>query len=317
MRYRLILPIAALVAALVAVPAAQAKIRVGLSEQNPAMFDQSNWTQLKLKRVRYILPWDYSKHLGTHAEVTAFMNAARAKRQEVLVTFSALPRLLRQQQVLRSGRRARRRARRPTRPSVKAFRKEFPYARTFSPWNEVNHVSQPTYRKPKLAASYYKSLKSVCKGCTVMAADVLDSSDVKTYLRRFLRASKGKGRIWGLHNYKDVNRHQSKGVKNVLSVVKGKVWLTETGGIVKFKPSFKYNLKRAASATKYMFKLARRYKRMERIYVYRYFGEPRSARFDAGTGQSGRVGATRVQAVQEEHQGTAPLGTLRTAGGTR
>ena len=115
-----------------------------------------------------------------------------------------------------------------------------------------------------------------------MAADVLDSSDVKTYLRRFLRASKGKGRIWGLHNYKDVNRHQSKGVKNVLSVVKGKVWLTETGGIVNFKPSFKYNLKRAASATKYMFKLARRYKRMERIYVYRYFGEPRSARFDAG-----------------------------------
>ena len=115
-----------------------------------------------------------------------------------------------------------------------------------------------------------------------MAADVLDSSDVKTYLRKFLRASKGAGRIWGLHNYKDVNRRQSKGVKNVLSVVKGKVWLTETGGIVNFKPSFKYALKRAASATKYMFALARKYKRVQRIYVYRYFGEPRSARFDAG-----------------------------------
>ena len=281
MRYRLILPIAALVAALVAVPAAQAKIRVGLSEQNPAMFDQSNWTQLKLKRVRYILPWDYAKHLGTHAEVTAFMNAARAKRQEVLVTFSA------SRGCFVNNKYSKRKAcKAPSQKTykavVKAFRKEFPYAKTFTPWNEVNHVSQPTYRKPKLAASYYKSLKSVCKGCRVMAADVLDSSDVKTYLRRFLRASKGKGRIWGLHNYKDVNRHQSKGVKNVLSVVKGKVWLTETGGIVNFKPSFKYNLKRAASATKYMFKLARRYKRMERIYVYRYFGEPRSARFDAG-----------------------------------
>ena len=52
MRYRLILPIAALLAALVAVPAAQAKVRVGLSEQNPAVFDQSNWAQLKLKRAR-------------------------------------------------------------------------------------------------------------------------------------------------------------------------------------------------------------------------------------------------------------------------
>jgi hypothetical protein len=111
---------------------------------------------------------------------------------------------------------------------------------------------------------------------------VLDSSDVKTYLRKFLRASKGKGRIWGLHNYKDVNRFQSKGVRNVLSVVKGKVWLTETGGIVNFKPNFKYSLKRAAKATKYMFALARKRKRVQRIYVYRWFGEPRSARFDAG-----------------------------------
>ena len=31
-----------------------------------------------------------------------------------------------------------------------------------------------------------------------------------------------------------------------------------------------------------MFTLARKYSRVQRIYVYRYFGEPRSARFDAG-----------------------------------
>ena len=58
-------------------------------------------------------------------------------------------------------------------------------------------------------------MKSVCKKCTVMAADVLDSSDVKTYLRKFQKATKSKGRIWGLHNYKDVNRRQSKGMRNV------------------------------------------------------------------------------------------------------
>jgi hypothetical protein len=281
MRYRLILPIAVLLAALVAVPAAQAKVRVGLSEQNPAMFDQSNWSKLKLKRVRYILPWDYNKTAYNRAEVAAFMNAARAKRQEVLVTFSA------RRGCFVNNRYSKRKAckapsQRTYKAVVKAFRKKFRYAKTFTPWNEVNHVSQPTYRKPKLAAKYYKTLKSVCKRCTVMAADVLDSSDVKTYLRRFLRASKGAGRIWGLHNYKDVNRRQSKGVKNVLSVVKGKVWLTETGGIVKFGKDFPRSTKRAASRTKYMFKLARRYRRIQRIYVYRYFGEPRSARFDAG-----------------------------------
>jgi len=281
MRYRLILPIAVLLAALVAVPAAQAKVRVGLSEQSPRMFDESNWAKLKLKRVRYILPWDYAKSAFDHGEVTAFMNAARAKRQEVLVTFSA------RRGCFINNRYSKKKAcRAPSqkayKAAVKAFRKEFRYAKLFTPWNEVNHVSQPTYRKPKLAAQYYKTLKSACKGCTVMAADVLDSSDVKSYLRGFLRASKGAGRIWGLHNYKDVNRRQSRGVKNVLSVVKGKVWLTETGGIVRFGKDFPYSKSRAAKRTKYMFTLARRYKRIQRIYVYRWFGEPRSARFDAG-----------------------------------
>src|SRR6478672_3017465 len=89
MRYRLILPIAALLIALVAVPAAQAKVRVGLSEQNPAMFDQPSWQGLKLKRVRYIVSWDYAKQGFEHAEVSAFMNAARAHKQEVLVEFNA------------------------------------------------------------------------------------------------------------------------------------------------------------------------------------------------------------------------------------
>jgi hypothetical protein len=280
MRYRLILPIAVLLAALVAVPAAQAKVRVGLSEQNPAMFAQSNWAQLKLKRVRYILPWDYFKSAPQHAEVTGFMNSARAKRQDVLVTFSARRGCFTTKYSKKKACKA------PSKKTyisaVKRFRKEFPYAKTFSPWNEVNHVSQPTYRKPKLAARYYLALKSVCKKCTIEAADVLDSSDVKTYLRGFLRATKGKGRIWGLHNYKDVNRRQSKGVKNVLSVVKGQLWLTETGGIVHFGKDFPYSLKRAAARTKYMFQLARKYRRVSRIYVYRWFGEPRSARFDAG-----------------------------------
>ena len=151
MRYRLILPIAVLLAALVAVPAAQAKVRVGLSEQNPAMFAESNWTQLKLKRVRYILPWDYAKHAGNHAEVTSFMNAARAKRQEVLVTFGA------RRGCFNNNRYSKKKAckapsQKAYKAAVKAFRKEFPGNKTFTPWNEVNHVSQPTYRKPKLAA---------------------------------------------------------------------------------------------------------------------------------------------------------------------
>jgi hypothetical protein len=277
-----IITIAALLVALVAVPAAQAKVRVGLSEQNPAMFDQSNWAKLKLKRVRYIVSWDYAKHAGERAEVTSFMNAARAHRQEVLVTFGAT------RGCFVNGRYNKRRkaCRAPSaaayKRAVKGFRKEFPYTRVFAPWNEVNHTSQPTFRKPALAARYYKVMKSVCRRCTVMAADLLDSSDVASYVRKFQRATKGKGRIWGLHNYKDVNRRQSRGLRNVQRVTRGQIWLTETGGIVKFGRDFPFSKQRAAARTKYMFALARRNKRVKRIYVYRWFGEPRSSRFDAG-----------------------------------
>jgi hypothetical protein len=283
MRYRVILPIVALLAVLVAVPAAQAKVRVGLSEQSPTMFDQGNWAQLKLKRVRYIVSWDYAKSPGENAEVAHFMNTARAHKQEVLVTFNAHRGCFVNNKYKKKSKACKAPSAKAYKAAVKGFRKQYPYARTFAPWNEVNHVSQPTYRKPKLAARYYKAMKSVCKKCTVMAADVLDSSDVKTYLRGFQRATKSKGRIWGLHNYKDVNRRQSKGVRNVAAVTRGQIWLTETGGFVQFKTSgFPFSLKRAAARTKYMFKLARKYKRVKRLYNYRWFGEPRSARFDAG-----------------------------------
>src|SRR3954454_21725696 len=89
MRYRLLLPLAVLLAALLAAPAAQAKPRVGLSEQNPAMFAQANWAKLKLKRVRYIVSWDYAKQGYERAEVAYFLNAAHAARQDVLVEFNA------------------------------------------------------------------------------------------------------------------------------------------------------------------------------------------------------------------------------------
>ena len=105
-------------------------------------------------------------------------------------------------------------------------------------------------------------------------------------------------------------------MRNVLSVTKGQVWLTETGGIVKFGKDFPRSTKRAADRTKYMFSLARKYKRIKRIYVYRWFGEPRSARFDAGLVNPNGSPAPRLQAVPQVHQGPAPL-TVPAHPGTR
>jgi hypothetical protein len=78
----------------------------------------------------------------------------------------------------------------------------------------------------------------------------------------------------------------------MLRIVPGRVWLTETGGIVKFGESrqFRYSESRAANRTRWMFRLADRYERrrrglrsrITRLFVYCWFGEPPGAHFDAG-----------------------------------
>src|SRR3954467_10668108 len=200
MRYRLLLPLAVLLAALLVAPAAQAKARVGLSEQSPALFSQANWQKLKLKRVRYIVSWDYAKQGFEQTEVSSFLSAAHAAKQDVLVEFNARRGCFTGTRYKKT-KACRAPSTRAYKKAVKGFRKQFPYAKTFAPWNEVNHISQPTYKSPKLAAKYFKTMKSACRKCTVLAADLLDQRNIDSYLRRFQKASKHKGRIWGLHNY--------------------------------------------------------------------------------------------------------------------
>jgi hypothetical protein len=289
MAFRKMLPLTLLVA-LVLVPSAEAKYRVGVGDQHASMFDSARWQSLKLKRTRYIVPWNWNKDAGLTAEVTAYMNRARAARQQVLVAFTA------RQGCWNNGRYSRSRAcRAPSakayRSSFRAFDNAFPWVKTYSAWNEVNHASQPTYKKPGLAVRYYEVLRKDARKrkFKVMAADILDTSNMARYLRSFMRKAKGSPRLWGLHNYQDVNYRTSKDTRLMLSIVPGQVWLTETGGIAKFG-RLKFSTSRQAKRTKWMFTLANRYDSRKRglrskitqLYVYCWFGEPSGARFDAG-----------------------------------
>ena len=292
MAFRKMLPVVLLVS-LLAVPAAEAKFKVGVGEQDSAMFSSARWQSLKLKRSRYLVPWNWTANAASRAAVTTYMTRARAARQQVLVSFTAASGCY-------NGRRysKRKACRAPSaakyRAAFRAFDDQFSWVKTYSAWNEVNHVSQPTYRKPKLAVRYYNVLRREARKrkFRVMAADVLDTSNLRRYLRAFLRRAKGSPRLWGLHNYQDVNYRTSSDTRRMLSTVRGEVWLTETGGIVRFAGSRlrKYSPKRAASRTKYMFKLARKYSKrragtrakITQLYVYTWFGEARGARFDAG-----------------------------------
>jgi hypothetical protein len=285
-----ILPLA-LVLTLVAPAAAQANFVVGIGDQNAGMFAQPRFQALKTKRVRYVVAWNWYKHPEQVAEVNRFMNAARAAGQDVLVSFTA-PR-----GCFVSGRYSHASACKA--PSASAYKtallrfdQQFGWVKTYSPWNEVNHVSQPTAKSPKLAARYYNVVRRYARsrGFRVVAADVLDSSNVRSYVRSFLRSAKGSPRLWGLHNYADVNRRRSSGTRAVLRTVPGEVWMTETGGIVQFKPDFPRSESRAASRASFMFSLASKYSKrhsgyrskITRLYYYQYTGADGSARFDAG-----------------------------------
>jgi hypothetical protein len=282
-----------LVASLAGSPAAEARYRIGVGEQSAAMFATPAWQALGLAQVRYLVPWDWAASPGQRAEVDAYMAAARADAQHVLVTFTA-------HRGCFDGHRYARTAicRAPSagayRAAVRAFDDRYPWVRTYAAWNEVNHISQPTFGHPGLAARYYRVLRRERRerGFRVMAADVLDTANMHRYLRSFLRRAPGRPRLWGLHNYQDVNDRTSADTRRMLRTVPGEVWLTETNGIVKFgdSPQFAYSEARAALGTRWLFRLADRYVKRRRgmrsriggVFVYTWFGAPRGARFDAG-----------------------------------
>ena len=131
-------------------------------------------------------------------------------------------------------------------------------------------------------------MRAGCRGCTIVAADVLDLNNMRRYLAAFLAKAKGKPRLWGLHNYRDTNRFRQTGTRQLLATVKGTVWFTETGGIVKFttqggKKALPTSESRARKAMAYMFRLAELdSKRVKRIYVYQWKVNFKGDRFDAG-----------------------------------
>jgi hypothetical protein len=268
---------------------AQANFKVGIADQHAGMFDNPNFQALNIKRIRYLIPWDWYKHDGQKAEVDSFLERAEADGAEVLAHFTA------RRGCYQDGRYSKRKvckapSVRKYKAAVKRLLREHSFIDTIGVWNEGNHSSQPVYRKPRLAAKYFLAARKLCRSCDLVAADLLDTRNMQSWFTKFKRHSKGKARIWGLHNYGDVNRKRSRGTRELLRIAPGEVWLTETGGILQMKGNFKRSEKRQARATKYMFKLVARFDsrkrgmkgRVTRLYNYQWTGAPRSARFDAG-----------------------------------
>ena len=302
------MPIRLLVAAACAVlltlaapAAAPAALKIGIAENKPNLFSDPLFTDLGVKYTRVVVSYNVMTSGDDEQQrVADYVNGATALGVEPLITFEHA----------RGGaeicnKRSNRRKKQCRLPTAKQyernfklFRARFPLVKTYAPWNEVNHFTQPTARNPKAAARFTDIARRNCRGCKIVVADILDQADnvrvkrptyraTTRYIQRFKKALKAPRTICGLHNYSDTNRFRDRGTKAIIKALKCKeIWLTETGGIYKFA-SFKASQKRQLKATKYMFKLANRNKRIKRLYIYTWFGKV-TPRFDAGLVANGK-----------------------------
>jgi hypothetical protein len=264
----------------------------GVGDEQTEMFGDPNWKQLHTKIARYIAPYDAAVRSYSLDKARAWIKAAEAQHVQVLVAFyhseytpTKMPSVASYQH------------------DVQKFVKLFPHVKQYQSWDEANRgnirgvLASPS---ASAAAKYYQALLRVCKGCTVLGLDVLDAENISPtlqYISEFKREI-GKLRtvmpkIWGLHNYSDINRLQSFRTRELVQALGGQTWLTETGGIVKFGGAFPNKngsgLRRAAKVLSYMFNVAAAHAKIKRLYIYDWTGGTASTRFDAGLTDSHHV----------------------------
>ena len=251
-------------------------VTVGISEQSPDLFDDLRFRTTGITNARLIVPYDVVKRGGLWLHVAdVWLDRARREGIEPLVTFSHSFEKRRQFQL----------------PSVRGyaarvaeFRARYPWVNTFSTWNEANHKgTQPTGGHPRRVAVYYRALKKQCVGCTVVAVEILLTHSWKTWrwIRRFRERAGPGPHIFGIHNYPDVTRLRNLNTRLFMRRVPGaEVWLTETGGVVRFR-HWRYNETRAGRAVATCSRWRAAFPRVKRVYIYNWRADD-NKRWDSG-----------------------------------
>ena len=182
-RAALCLLLAVCAAATAAAPASATPV-IGVGEHDARMFSDPHWQALAARPVRVVVAWDVLQAKQSRTELDHYMTAARAAGAEVLVSFGrsrtagrtwVLPSTARMAQIFQ------------------AFRARYPWVQQYVTWNEANHCSQPTCRRPERVAEYFDAMRRRCPSCQIVAADVLDTDAMPAWVARFRKAAKRQG----------------------------------------------------------------------------------------------------------------------------
>ena len=316
---RLFLLVLALIVVLVAPASAASRLQVGISDQKPTMFADKRFKGLKVRHARIAMPWDayVTKRNPSRTRMEEWLKAAKKAKVQPLVSITHSDRRQFKLPSLREYRRG-----------IHRLRDAHPWLKTFSTWNEGNHPSQPTYRAPRRHAQYFSILRQECKGCTILAAELLDSDNLKSYacrMQHWMPRRRSFKLRWGLHNYQDANPRKGiprNGTRRFLQVVRGEVWLTETGGIVRFEKNGrtirKFSVSRAAKALRKVFAITRAQPRIKRVYLYHWEAGPKKlTTWDSGfINERGRARST-LAVLKAAVKRTSRPSWRRSRGGTR
>jgi hypothetical protein len=263
---------AAVAALAVAAPAQAQALTIGIADQRAGTFHDARLTSL-VHNARLSVAWDAMRYDWQRREIDTWMSAAKTAGIVPLVTFG------------------RSRTRKFSLPPVDVYRKEmlrfrhrYPDVREYSPWNEPNLAVRRSNYDPQRIASYYRVLRRMCPTCDVLGADVVDTTSIDRWMRAYLREfpRDQRPRLWGLHNYVDVNSRSDWGTRMMRRLAPGEIWFTETGAIIRRrKPSAlddndRRSLirigggARAVQATRRVFRLAATSPRITRVYIYHW-----------------------------------------------
>jgi hypothetical protein len=256
--------------------AAASTVEVGIADQKADMFTDPRFGVLGITRARLAIGWDALSSKWQVDLLNLWLQGAQAAGVQPLISFM-------------HSRTNRRQIPTPERLKYefRRFRQAYPWVTTFATWNEANHCGEPLCHRPKLAAAYYRALRQECQTCTILAPEVLDMPNMATWVKSFNRALGYSPKIWGLHNYVEANRFRMQRLRELLRVVpRSKVWLTETGGLVRrdngSTTKIPEGARHAGEVTRYIFDhILPRNPRIARVYIYHWNSESSATSWDS------------------------------------
>ena len=263
---RLTLPLACLGAAACGATSADAKLAVGIGDNNPAMFTQPLFTNMHTGVAREIVFWNVAT-MSNKAYLNyagAWIKAAQADGIQPLVSFGGNGNYI------------------PTVPqytaAVKAFIKDFPSVKLYTAWNEPDWVYRSLSKKPKLAAQFFNALYKVCRGCTVAAGELYRpvNDGLAAWIKAYKSALTVTPKAWALHPYDDVRTMKTSQTQTLERYIGSKtpIWLTEISGLLRrgHWPYPNQSAQAAANDEKFLFALPKRFHNITAIYHYQWQG---------------------------------------------